>query len=142
MFVLSTTLALQAAPEKAKEIPSMAEDELREVELPKSVFVLPANPDEGRDPFFPNSTRPYATSTPAAPARPAAAPVSLVLKGFSGPVDRRLAIINNRTFEAGEEGDVVFPGGRIKVRCVEIRDESVVIEMGGERRELRLRRGV
>src|ERR1051325_8237949 len=42
-----------------------------EPEIPLSVFVMPAEPKDGKDPFFPNSLRPYARkqtqTTKAAP---------------------------------------------------------------------------
>ena len=99
-----------------------------------SVFVIPSDPKEGRDPFFPNSTRPYkdATATNSLGAEIS----SLVIKGFSGSVDHRFVIINNHTFAAGDEGDVITSSGRIHLNCVEIRTNSVVIEVGGERHEL------
>ena len=100
----------------------------------RSIFILPSSPSEGRDPFFPDSTRPYKV---AVAANPRVADVnSLVVKGFSGSVDRRLVIINNHTFAAGDEGDVVTPAGRIHLSCIEIRTNSVVIEVGGQRHEL------
>jgi hypothetical protein len=100
----------------------------------RSIFILPSNPTEGRDPFFPDSTRPYKL---AATTNPQVANVkSLVVKGFSGSMDHRLVIINNHTFAAGDEGDVVTPGGRIHLSCIEIRTNSVVIEVGGQRHEL------
>jgi hypothetical protein len=102
--------------------------------MPRSVFVLPTNPSEGRDPFFPGSTRPYEAATAA---RPQAGDVSsLMLKGISGPPNRRLVIINNHTFGVGDEEDLVTPQGRIHIRCVEIKARSVVIESGGQRHEL------
>ena len=61
---------------------------------------------------------------------------SLVLKGISGSSDSRLAIINNHTFGVGDEANIVTPQGPIHVRCVEIKDSSVVIESGGQRHEL------
>ncbi len=100
----------------------------------RSIFILPSNPREGRDPFFPDSTRPYKI---AVAANPRVADVSsLVVKGFSGSMNRRLVIINNHTFAAGDEGDVVTPDGRIHLSCIEIRTNSVVIEVGGQRHEL------
>jgi|SRR5579862_7273185 len=100
----------------------------------RSIFILPTNPREGRDPFFPDSTRPYKF---AATANPGAADVtSLVIKGFSGSMDHRFVIINNHTFAAGDEGDVVTHGGRIHLSCIEIKTNSVVIEVGGQRHEL------
>ena len=100
----------------------------------RSVFILPSSPGEGRDPFFPDSTRPYKV---AAAVNPRAADVtSLVVKGFSGSMDRRFVIINNHTFAAGDEGDVITRDGRIHLSCIEIKTNSVVIEVGGQRHEL------
>lgn len=105
-------------------------------EIPKSVFVIPKNPQEGRDPFFPNSVHPYGISEKPQPTLPGS---NLVLKGLSGPPEARLAMINGRTFKAGEEGEVSTPAGRVTVRVVEIRSDSVVVEVGGVRQELRMR---
>ena len=100
----------------------------------RSIFILPSTPREGRDPFFPDSTRPYKVAVAANPR--VADVTSLVVKGFSGSMEHRLVIINNHTFAAGDEGDVVTPAGRIHLSCIEIRTNSVVIEVGGQRHEL------
>ena len=124
--VLVTVLPMTAAPAAQSAAP--------EVVVSRSVFILPANPKEGHDPFFPNSTRPYET---AIAARPQIGDVSsLVLKGISGPPNRRLAIINNHTVGVGDEEDMVSAQGRIHFRCVEIKPNSVVIEVSGQRHEL------
>ena len=124
-----TVLPVAAAPAAAP----VAQLVTPEVTL-RSVFVLPTNPKEGRDPFFPASTRPYED---AASKNPVAGDLTaLVLKGFSGPPDHRLAIINNHTFGVGDEGDVLTPHSRIHIRCVEIKTNSVVVESGGQRHEL------
>jgi hypothetical protein len=105
-----------------------------ETEIIRSVFILPSNPKEGRDPFFPDSERPYEI---AAAANPQAGNItSLVLKGFSGPLNHRLVIINNHTFGAGDTGNVITPSGRIHLRCIAIKTNSVIIETGGQRHEL------
>ena len=100
----------------------------------RSVFILPTNPKEGRDPFFPASIRPYEDAVSKNPV--AGDLTALVLKGFSGTPDHRLAIINNHTFGVGDEGDVLTPHSRIHIRLVEVRTNSVVIESGGQRHEL------
>ena|SRR5208283_4604273 len=100
----------------------------------RSVFVIPTNPKDGCDPFFPNSARPYETVSAAQPHTGDVS--SLVLKGISGPPDHRLVIINNHTFGAGDEETIVTPQGPVHIRCVEIKDHSVVIESGGQRHEL------
>jgi len=103
---------------------------------PRSVFVNPSSPKEGRDPFFPTSTRPYENAQ--VNQQPHIGDLSsLVLKGVSGPAGSRLAIINNHTFGVGDEQDLVTPQGRIRVRCIEIKDDSVVVESGGQRQELK-----
>ena len=100
----------------------------------RSTFAMPANPKEGRDPFFPNSTRPYEI---VSSAKAHTADISsLALKGISGPPDRRLAIINNHTFGVGDEENITTPQGPIHIRCLEIKTDSVVIECNGQRHEL------
>jgi hypothetical protein len=104
--------------------------------IPKSVFQTPPNPAQGWNPFFPNS----AAFSPSPVPPPTNAPDAvLVLNGINGAT-KRLAMINGRTFEAGEEGEVRLPSGsKILVKCVEVRDRSVIIQVGGQRRELKLR---
>ncbi len=67
----------------------------------------------------------------------------LALKGISGTRERPLAIINNQTFAPSEENDVVTGTRHVRIRCVEINvpAETVIIQIGNERRELRLRQG-
>ncbi len=101
----------------------------------RSTFVIPTNPKDGRDPFFPNSTRLYESMLAAHPHTGDVS--SLVLKGISGPANRRLAIINNHTLGVGDEETLVTSQGPIHIRCIEIKDRSVVIESGGQRHELK-----
>jgi hypothetical protein len=128
--VFVTVLPLAAAPTAAPVVQPV----IPEVVVTRSVFVLPANPKEGRDPFFPNSSRPYEDATSKNPV--VSDMTALVLRGISGPPDHRLAIINNHTFGVGDEGDVLTPHGRIHIHCVEIKDTSAVVESGGQRHEL------
>ena len=96
-----------------------------------STFVMPTNPREGRDPFYPESIRPYAN------AMAHVVPITtLTIRGFSGTPENRMVIINNHTFGVGDEGDVLTSGGRVHVRCLEINANSVVIEANNQRREL------
>ncbi|MGA3284653.1 MAG: hypothetical protein ABSD57_09380 [Verrucomicrobiota bacterium] len=100
----------------------------------RSVFILPANPGEGRDPFFPKSNRPYEAAMTT--TNNSVEVTALVVKGVSGSPDHRLVIINNHTFAAGDIADVITDQGRIRVRCVEIKPRSVVIEVRGQYHEL------
>jgi len=127
----------------AAKAPAAANAAPAEPELPKSLFYLPTSPqDPAKDPFFPLSTRlrtkPQFIATSNAPP----AVVELELKGISGSVDHRLAIINSRTFGVGEEGEVPASNGRARIRVVEIKNDSVVVLLNGEQRVLRLRPGL
>jgi hypothetical protein len=104
-------------------------------QTPLSVFIQPASPQEGRDPFYPNSNRPYQSQMPL--NTPTSDLSSLVLQGIYGVSGHRLAIINNVTFAVGDELEVRTPrGGRIRIQCVEIQNDSAVIEADGQRQEL------
>jgi hypothetical protein len=50
-------------------------------------------------------------------------------------------MINNQTLGAGESVTLKLAGSPVKLRCLEIRDKSVIVALDGraERRELRLR---
>src|SRR5206468_1318004 len=113
------------------------------VPIPQSFFST--NIHEGRDPFFPDSTR-------RAPK-----PAQLANKTFAQPIlnfssylkltglwpskRRPLALINKTPIGPGEEAGVtvVVTNGqnrpethRLVVRCLEIRNQSVVISVEGE----------
>lgn len=132
-------------PAKSPAPPPAATSATRvETEIPKSVFNLPTTDREGKDPFYPLSTRMFAHLVVKSTNRPPVVPVieNLQLKALSGVPGHRFAIINNQTFEAGEEGDVITKTGRTRVRCLEIKDDCVLVQVGGEQRVLRLRPGI
>ena len=107
---------------------------------PLSVFVIPASPKEGRNPFFPKSNRDLPDPTTKQPDRIETYPI--LLNGLTG-TPRRTAMINSRTFEIGERADIRLPNGsKISIECLEIRDDAAVIKVGEQRRELRLRNGL
>lgn len=129
--VLASSLALTlvGAPAPAPA-PAAAAEEAQQV---KSVFV--DRPNFGRDPFFPTSTR-RGRMVETNRVEPVANFNNIVLKGTSGTPEKRLAIINNKTFEVGEEGDLRVGGQPMKVKCVEIREKSIVISLNGVTKEL------
>jgi hypothetical protein len=106
---------------------------------PQSVFVIPASAKEGRNPFFPRSR----TEAPVVAQKPDAnESASLVLNGITS-LPKRTAMINGRTFEAGETGEVKLQNGeKISIRCVEIRDDAAIVVVGAQRRELRIRTAI
>ena len=67
----------------------------------------------------------------------------LRLEGITGTPGRRIAVINNLTLTQGEEGEVRARNGKIKIRVLEIRDKSVLLQIEGlpEPKELLLQGG-
>ena len=134
LFALNfSALSGQAAPAANPTVSSNA--------IPQSVFTIPTDKKEGRDPFFPDSTRLWGASASAQPtkvSKPTGASC-LILKGLSGVPDHRLAMINGRTMARGEDAEINTDCGRLLVHCVDITASSAIIEVGSERRELHLR---
>lgn len=63
----------------------------------------------------------------------------LILNDISGPDDHRLAIINGHTFEASEEALVKINGQKIRIKCLEIRKDSVLIDAEGAEKQIELK---
>lgn len=109
----------------------------------RSVFV--DDPNLGKDPFFPASTRRLEALRQAIPTnvvqQPNLAFQHLSLKGISGLRGQRLALINSSTVAVGEIAEIRCGQGLVKVLCREIRDRSVIVELvgAGEIKELKLR---
>lgn len=108
-------------------------------EIPKSVFVVPANPNEGRDPFFPNSIRVYTLVHDQ--ANSSMSPVTtLQVKSIMGAAPRFFAIIGTKdytggehTFGVGEDGDIITQDGRrLTIHCAKITSTSVTVEADGQ----------
>jgi len=55
----------------------------------------------------------------------------LTLNGISGETNHRLAIINGATFAADESGHVSADGKSVRIHCVSIKDDSVVVQLVG-----------
>jgi hypothetical protein len=130
LIASATALAVIAAPVAQAD----KADKTDKAKTTRSVFIIPSNSKEGCDPFFPKSNRPYEMAA-AANTRTGNA-TSLVLKGFSGSQNHRLVIINNHTFAAGDTGDVITSDGHVHLRCIEVKTNSAIVEIGGQRYEL------
>jgi hypothetical protein len=96
--------------------------------IPESVFDYRG----GKDPFFPNRIM-----TPALTPDSTKKEI-MVLKGITGTPDRRVALINDRTFTKGETGEIKSGTNTLTIRVVEIKDRSVTIEYAGQTNELAL----
>ncbi len=115
-------------------------------EAPKTnaVAVAPANlsdqytsvfedlpPQKGRDPFFPASRR-RAPAPEAGSEANAHVEAVLVLKAIIGAGKHSEAAINNEILEAGEEQSVRVPNGHVRVKCIEIGTNNVLIQVEWE----------
>jgi len=142
-----SALAVESAPSKpaTPARPPAPAAGLNETMVPQSVFVSPRSPQQGRDPFFPKSDRPFREYQVIPKSNPpVVVTTELRLQGISGSAERRLAIVNNRTFEVGEEGDVGSGPERVRIRVLEIKADAVVVQFlaSGQRREFHLRKGL
>ena len=136
----AATQAPKASPQPAAKSPAAAPAPSTNTvaAIPQSVFVVPQSSRDGRNPFFPSAK--WGVETP----RPKEAPtvVTFVLNGITSP-PRRTAMINGRTFEPGETGEIrLSNGNKVMITCAEVRDDCAVITYGGERRELRFKSGI
>jgi hypothetical protein len=141
LAVLSVTPEVFAQPRPAStNAPVKSPEKITPVEVPKSVFVIPKNKDEGRDPFNPNSGYIYESAAPVKLGTKVVGGRDLVLKVISGTASRRMCTINNSTLVKDEESEVTTPSGKVMVKVIEINDDSVIITVNGEQRELKFRR--
>ncbi len=102
----------------------------------RSTFTMPKQISEGRDPFYPESTRVFQAVMLESPNRSKIEVSSLSVKGYYRDAKGAYVIINNHTFTVGDEGDVLTTGGRIHLKCVDVLANAVVIEFNGSMHQL------
>ncbi len=149
-FLLVTLLAISwsdpgATAETSSKGPTPAAASANKVhkplaaETPKSVF----NPIQGRNPFFPATTvQPIQTTPGTQPPPKTTQADQLVLNGIIPKGPKVTAMINGYTFEEGDTAEVKLPNGtKLQIKCEEIRAESAIISIDGQKRELKLRFG-
>ena len=127
------TLVLAVSAAHAEKVPAEHKPSTAPGNV-KSVFIVPTSTKDGRDPFFPESTRLKAESTTAlTPAvRQTMEISSLKFQGISGTPGSLVAIINDHAFAAGDDGDVITSNGRVHIRCLEIQEDHVTVEINGQ----------
>ncbi len=133
--------SLRAAPPESSAKPESTAKP--ESPPPVSTFDIPANAAEGRDPFFPDSTR-ISAQTPQSQSH---GPVltGLTLKSILGAPPHVFAIINNHTFAAGDDGDVKTQSGQsVHIICTDIDPQAgtATVEAGRMREVLHLSGGL
>ena len=130
---LSTMLAVLSAAGAAHPTAPVGE-----LQFVPSVFVAKAG--FGKNPFFPKSTMlgPVQVTTNTVEVAPVTPISCLILKGISGPKNHRLAIINNKTFEIAEDAEIKCMGQTLRVKCIDVRDDGVVVSVNGQTQKLYL----
>ena len=103
----------------------------------QSVFVN--NMPNGRDPFYPRSNRRAVVASAAVASAASVDSSRLLLQGLSHDSQRPIATINNRSFQPGEEGEVITTAGRMRIRCEAIGVDSVTVSIGSQRFDLQLK---
>ena len=95
-----------------------------------------------RDVNLPARAAPTAASSPRlfVPVKPQLAPDVLMLNGIVWSKQRAAAVINGRNLQLLEEAQVPLGHSNVLVRCVEVREDSVTIEIvkTGKRQVLRI----
>jgi hypothetical protein len=137
-FGAAAALSVAAFSQPAAKTPAAPAPE----PVPQSVFTIPDKAGVARDPFYPSRIIQAEVAKPQAAATNIVHPSSLAclaLKGLSGPTNAPLAMINGRTMARGEDAEINTDCGRLLVHCVDITTNSAIVEVDGERRELRLR---
>jgi hypothetical protein len=120
---------LQAGPAKT-ETPVATGTNSVDSPIPQAVFDITSSPV--KDPFFPRSTRLAVHTAAATNSAPTINSSAFSLKGLSGPPDQRLALINNRTVASGEDAEITTSSGKVKIHCVQVKENSVVIRVENE----------
>jgi thioredoxin-related protein len=89
-------------------------------------------------PTAPEPTPPLFGGAPAAPPQRF---TELVLQNISDKKHRRFALLNNQTLAAGETARVKLEDKEVRVRCLEIRERSILVAVEGQEgsREIALR---
>ena len=120
-------LVVGAAPAKATNAPAPQEV--------KSTFVMPGTPKEGVDPFYPKATSVY-PSTNTAPVKAQTSGIELLK--LTGNLGTSFASINNQNMAVGETQEIKTSSGPVSVHLLQINtDGSIIIEVNGERRQLK-----
>jgi hypothetical protein len=124
-----------AAEEEAAAAPPEASVEDLTLEIPQSVFIDRQGPGI-RDPFFPESSRSWgerqASTDPVLPIKEKIEKLVL-LKGITGQVGDKVALLNNQTFKVGDTVRLRLSDGTyLRLTMVKILETSVEFTVEGQ----------
>lgn len=112
---------------------------VQEAPPPRSVFVI--DPQAGKDPFFPKSTRPFGRiliKTNEVAVVSSQFPPEIRVQGFSNQRDKLIVILNGKSITKGEKIDLPIRGVRVTVHCLDLTEKSILLEANGITQELPL----
>ena len=69
-------------------------------------------------------------------SNPTQFPDEVRCQGGSNQRDKRLAIVNGKTVEKGEKFELHIRGQRVPVRCLDVTEKTVLLEINGNTKEL------
>lgn len=75
--------------------------------------------------------RPNSGTTISIPQAKPAWLSKIKLKGIGGPANKRFAIINGTTVEAGESFPLKIDGNTVQVNCISVSSDSATVQIGG-----------
>jgi hypothetical protein len=131
--------ALAFAPCSARAAGKPAAAPAPEAPPPKSVFVI--DPQFGKDPFFPKTTR-FQGVTVKIPevvtSSSSQFPEDIRVQGFSNQRDKIIVILNGKSIAKGEKIELNLRGHRYPVRCVDVTDKTILLEVNGITKEMPL----
>jgi type II secretory pathway component PulC len=130
LWVFGASFASAASP-KATAAKPATNTPPAVLEVPQSAFQV--DDAKGINPFFPKKK--MAISPASEPPTPMA---NLKLRGIIGSPQRRIALINNQSFQVGEEAAVTIGNKKQHVRCIAIQDQAVIVEVGPDKQQKRL----
>jgi len=130
LWVFGASFASAALPKAAAAKPATNAPPIV-LEVPQSAFLV--DDAKGMNPFFPK--KPTAISPANEPPTPVA---NLKLLGIIGSPQRRIALINNQSFQVGEEATVAVGNKKQHIRCIAIQDQAVIVEVGPDKQQKKL----
>lgn len=115
--------------------------------------VVPAGGPETQNGWIVGQAQPQAAAAPEPPAKdttsyvPSGTPAKviydkLLLKGITGSASSPLALINNKTFGAGDSYKVQVGAETLKVKCISIAADYAMVQVEGEAEPRKLTLGL
>ena len=107
---------------------------------PRSTFVIDSQ--FGKDPFFPKTTRlgraPARTNEVVTTNPSQFSDNDIRIAGFSNQRGRIIVILNGKSIEKGEKIDLNIRGQRLPVRCIDVTERTILLEINGVTKELNI----